>query len=937
MSAHWGKIEEIYQAALECSPTERAAFLHRACGGDEELRREVESLLGYNQKAGNFLEPPPAPLSALAPGRRISFYRVISKLGAGGMGEVYLAEDTRLGRHVALKVLPPDLAMDPGRKARFVREARAASALNHPNIVTVYDIGHEDEIEFLAMEYVAGKPLSALIPRQGMPLNELLPCAIQLAGALAKAHDAGIVHRDIKPGNIMMTTEGVVKVLDFGLAKLTEPPSSDTAPTQSLHHQSGAPTEEGRIVGTTAYMSPEQVEGKPVDGRSDIFSFGTVLYEMATGVRPFHGDTQISIVSAILQKDPAPVTVLQPGLPLDLERIISRCLKKDVERRFQHMDDVRVALLELKEDSESGVKAAPPARRYVRLSLRKALLAGALLCVLAAGFFWLRLRPSRAPFQHIQLQRLTTSGDVQEAAISPDGKYLARTSAQGERQTIWLRQLRTAAEIQVVSAAQTEFTGLHFSRDGEYVYYTQSKPSGRAALYKVPSLGGSPQLVLDNVTGPVAVSPDERRFGYLSRGPEKRSSIVVAGPNPADRQTILTRSEPDFLRRQLSWSPDGTLLAVPIGSVDDRFWNIERVLIVPLNGTAPAILAPVKWSWVPYVAWLPSGRALLVNGATASSRSQVWFVPYPTGEARRVTNDLNDYAGVNVTADSAAFVTVQQYELGEMWTTAAHAAVASQLTSTSANGDGSGGITWTPDGKLVYASSSFGPPDLWIANPDGANPKRLTFGGVAIAPEVAPDGRTIYFGSERGGMCHIWRIDIDGNNASQVTHGRGEQRAAVSPDGRWLLYESFSLTGPASIWKMALPSGTPVRLSDLKDASAPSISPDGQWLSVAYADERFQPPAGVGIMSLDGTVFKPLNIPQTPRKRWSPDSSALYFVKSEQGIANIWKQPISGGAPVRVTSFTSGSIGSLAVSRDERLAFRHVNSISDVVLIRSER
>jgi len=262
---------------------------------------------------------------------------------------------------------------------------------------------------------------------------------------------------------------------------------------------------------------------------------------------------------------------------------------------------------------------------------------------------------------------------------------------------------------------------------------------------------------------------------------------------------------------------------------------------------------------------------------------------------------------------------------------------ASQLTSTSANGDGAGGITWTPDGRLVYASNSFGPPDLWIANPDGTNPKRLTFGGVAIAPELAPDGRTIYFGSERGGMCHIWRMDIDGSNASQVTHGSGEQFAAVSPDGQWLLYSSINLTGPSSIWKMALPSGTPVRLGDLKDAAAPAISPDGQWLSFAYTDERFQPPAGVGIMHLDGTGFKPLNIPRTWFKRWSPDSSALYFVKSEQGIANIWKQAISGGAPVRVTSFASGSIASPAVSRDERLAFRHFNSISDVVLMRSER
>ena len=732
-----------------------------------------------------------------------------------------------------------------------------------------------------------------------------------------------------------MLTKSGAKLLDFGLAKLTEKTTGELGETETLGAQVPK-TQEGTIAGTVAYMSPEQAQGKPVDARSDIFSFGSVLYEMATGVRPFQGDTNLSVLSAILQKEPEPASAIRHDIPADLERIISRCLKKDVERRFQHMGDVRVALLELKEESDSGVKTAPPARRYVQISARKALLAGIILAILAAcGLFWWRLRPSHALFQHVELQRLTTSGDVVEAAVSPDGRYVARVSAHGEEQTIWLRQLITTSEIRVVSATQISFSGLHFSRDGEYVYYSQSKQPSGHAFYRVPSLGGDAQLVLDNVTGPVAVSPDERRFAYLSGGPDKRSSIIVAGPNPADKQTILTRSEPDFLRDQLSWSPDAALLAVPIGSTDDRFWQIERVLIVPVNGTAPAILAPVKWSWVRKAEWLPNGLGLLVNGTVGTSSLQVWFVPYPTGEPRRVTNDLSNYAGVSATVDSTAFVTVQQDELGEIWTTAPRAETASQVTRTSANGDGQAGTTWTPDGRLVYASNSFGQPDLWIANPDGANPKRLTFGGVAIHPEVVPDGRTIYFGSERSGACHIWRMEIDGSNASQVTRGSGERFAAVSPDGKWLLYESFSFTGTSSIWKMALPSGTPVRLGDLKDASVPSISRDGQWFSVVYTDERFHPPAGVGIMHLDGTGFKPLNIPPTWDKRWSPDGSALYFVKTDKGIDNVWKQAIAGGAPARVTSFSSGSIGALAVSRDERLAFRHFNATADVVLIRS--
>ena len=348
--ARWEKVEQIYNAALERPEAERAAFLGEACGGDEELRRDLESLLGYAQGAGDFLEPPAPAASVLAAGRCISNYRVISKLGAGGMGEVYLAEDTRLGRRVALKVLPRELAGDPARKARLIHEARAASALNHPNIVTLYDIGSEGGIDFLVMEYVAGKPLAELIPRQGMPVKEALRCAVQIADALANAHAAGIVHRDLKPGNVMVAAEGLVKVLDFGLAKFAGAPGEET-PTRL--------TTEGALLGTLGYMSPEQAEGKPVDARSDIFSFGALLYEMVTGRRPFERDSNLSTLAAILNEEPKPVRELAAHLPPELEQIIARCLRKDPARRFQHIDDVKVALEDLRHPP--GKEAAPAA------------------------------------------------------------------------------------------------------------------------------------------------------------------------------------------------------------------------------------------------------------------------------------------------------------------------------------------------------------------------------------------------------------------------------------------------------------------------------------------------------------------------------------------------------------------------------------------------
>lgn len=296
--------------------------------------------------------------------RTIAHYTVTDKLGQGGMGEVYKARDMHLDRLVALKLLPAEKTANPARRQRFVREAKAASALNHPNIVTVYDIGEADGLYFISMEYVQGQTLAHLIPRKGMPIADVLRYAVQISDALACAHRAGIVHRDLKPGNVMVTDRGMVKVVDFGLAKLSEAElPAELASTRTVRAGDTALTEEGQVVGTVAYMSPEQAEGKPVDARSDIFSFGSLLYEMATGVRPFRGDTKLSILFAILQKEPEPVSAVQHDVPADLQQIISRCLKKDVERRFQHMDDVRVALLEFKEDSESGVKTVSPGLR----------------------------------------------------------------------------------------------------------------------------------------------------------------------------------------------------------------------------------------------------------------------------------------------------------------------------------------------------------------------------------------------------------------------------------------------------------------------------------------------------------------------------------------------------------------------------------------------
>ena len=463
-------------------------------------------------------------------GTSIGHYHIVESLGKGGMGEVYAAEDTRLGRRVAVKVLSRGLAIDADHRERFEREARAVAALNHPNIVTIYSVEEADGVPFLTLELVEGRTLDALIPAGGLPLDRILAYAIPLADAVGAAHQRGITHRDLKPGNVMIGDDGRVKVLDFGLAKLKESNASLAAslPTQEL-------TGEGRIVGTVAYMSPEQAEGKPVDPRSDVFSLGVVIFEMATSQRPFKGDTQVSLLSSIIKDTPSSLTDLRAELPRDLARIVRRCLSKDPEDRYQTAKDLRNDLRALKEDLSSGavaaavsgvhaLPAAPGAaakRRYVWVAA-----AGiAALSVAAAAFvYWSgddrqpgAAPPANAqPFASVSLNRLTTTGAAGLAAISDDGRYVAYVVTEGGKSGLWLRQVATTSNVAIVPAAEVRFHGVTFSPDGNYVYYS-FYPAGEmfGSLWQVPVLGGSARRVLEDVDGDISFDPSGKRFAMV--------------------------------------------------------------------------------------------------------------------------------------------------------------------------------------------------------------------------------------------------------------------------------------------------------------------------------------------------------------------------------------------------------------------------------------
>src|SRR4051812_21687263 len=695
------------------------------------------------------------------------------------MGEVYAAEDTRLHRRIALKVLPRLLADDPERRLRFEREARAIAALNHPNIVTIYSVEEADGTPFLTMELVDGKPLTEIIPRGGLALPALLKIAIGISDAVAAAQQRGITHRDLKPANVMVTGDGRVKVLDFGVAKLRdlEMDSVGDDPTRGPTREL---TGEGKIIGTVAYMSPEQAEGKPVDPRSDIFAVGVLLHEMATGDRPFKGDTNVSIVSSILRDNPPPVTDLNPRLPADLARIIRRCLAKDPARRYQTSADLRNELEDLKQDVDSGVSAIttrPMARPTRSPAGWIALAAIGLAIVAVAAWYAVTVTRAKAPatFAIDHLDRLTTAGTVSLAAISPDRKYVVHVKGSQEDPSLWVRQTATTSDVQIVPPAAVNYDGLGFSPDGNYVYYnTYPRPGGgMATLYRVPVLGGTPSIVLTDVDSAIAFSPDGRSFAFTRGVPSKGTTgVLIANADATGVRELATLPLPaQFQLDSPAWSPDGrTLLAIATkGPVTSAVFAVDVQ-----NGHVSEV--PGDWTAISSVQWMPDGRSFVLDGAEVNlqtSALQIWNVLYPEGARTRVTNDLNTYFNLSLSADGHSLATVEnEVTAGIEVSTFPDLTKWTRLTGEPGRADGTAGLAWLRDGRIVYTSSASAPSQLWIVNADGSNAHQLTTTvPVAVNPFPSADGRWIYFDTVVSAGRGIYRIRPVGAGRWEINPG----------------------------------------------------------------------------------------------------------------------------------------------------------------------
>ena len=990
-SGNWQRVDRLFQAALEIDPRERRAYLEQNCSGDDSLRMEVESLLEYDQQGLSLIDAPAFEMFAnlvgtdapeLSVGQLIGHYEILDVLGKGGMGEVYLAQDTLLGRKVALKLLPADFTADDERVRRFQKEARAASALNHPNILTIYEIGQFDSRRFMATEFIEGRTLRQLAKGSRLSLTDALDMASQIASALAAAHQAGIVHRDIKPENIMRRPDGYVKVLDFGLAKLTESGTA-TGVTQARTLEQND-TQPGMVLGTAKYMSPEQARGLTVDGRSDIFSLGVLLYEMVTGRAPFEGDTTSDLIASILKVDPPPLADHWPDAPNELERIIRTALSKDPVDRYQAAGDLLVDLRGLKQEldleskiqraihsgGDSGTAVSTSANRIeVQTADELALATGGvgtlrtlsgvryiitqinrnktrrtaavlitLIAVIGIGLLTYKLAGSGGSthFQNIKMSRITTSGKGTAAAISPDGKYVAYVDNDGKQRGLWIRQLATSSSTLVDSS--TKVGGwLTFSPDGNYLYYTYQEPNEPSTLYRMPALGGISQRVMTGVDSAVSISPDGKRIAFKREHPPKETAIIVAHADGTDERMIAARQNPDIFM-SAAWSPDGEKLAC-VGKRTDSQGSYGDLTEINVDERKQAPLTARRWVDILDVVWLSDGSGLMMSANEKTDDSYLlWQIAYPGGEAHRVTTDLTNYLGLSITKDSGTIASVQKNQVYNL-NIQANGDVngASQLTSGSARGDGWSGISWTPDGKIVYSSHATGPTDVWMMEANGGNQKQLTvdLGSFSRGLSVSPNGRHIVFVSRHAGRPQVWRTDIDGGNPTQLTFGEGAFNPFFSPDGEWVFCFDGADRPRAS--KVPTNGGESVELtSPLSDIVPRGFSPDGKL--IAYKLPAV--PLGVrklGIASSDdGKLIKTIDVPRNIQ--WTPDGKAITYVDRRGGSANLWIQPLDGTPAQQLTNFKEKeyNIHYFAWSPDGRyIVISRGFETFDVVLINS--
>ncbi len=829
------RIEELYHQALAKPKGERAAFLAEACGADEALHRELQSMLQALEKAGGFMELPALEHAArlagqagsqLLAGHQLGPYRIGPLLGRGGMGEVYKAVDTRLDRPVALKLLPAEVAGNPERLRRFTREAKAASILNHPNIATIHEIGEAEGWHYIAMEYVEGETLEARIRKQSLKLAEILDLGILAAEALEAAHKKGIIHRDIKPANLMITPEGRVKVLDFGLAKrlhLEQPPQDMPASTESH-------TISGLIMGTVEYMSPEQLLGREVDQRTDLFSLGVLLYDMVAGQLPFHGASPTETMDKILHAEPEAIVRFNHNIPAELERIIRKCLEKDQEMRYLHASEVCTDLKRLKRDTDTGKMAASrvgvlkpmPKVRWLLGSIAAVL---ALIALVAGLGFWL-FRQGRATLETPLVPVPLTSYPGAECfpSFSPDGTQVAfdwRQAGPGQKSHIYIKQIGVEPPSRLTNAAFDDFSPA-WSPDGQFIAFLRQLSPGKSALILIPQRGGQERSLGESqvTTGGDLEGP------YLAWTPDSKWLVLPWAESGKDGGGLFLLAVGTKEKRRLTtvggdtnpaFSPDGRVLAFSRTEKSTDICLLQLAKNYEPQG-APERFVRTGELFGLGMAWMPDGSEMICSSGSFTSYG-LWRVSSSKGAKPRRLAVLSENArapAVSRQGNRLAYM-ASKYQTG-FWRIdfrePGHDPGAPFKLISSTRSDLA--PTYSPDGKrIAFTSDRSGNYEIWVCNSDGSNAVQLTFLGEATGgPRWSPDGQSIIFHTaEIGKNSEIYAVSADGGAPRPLTTGPASNMwPCWSRDGQWVYFRS-NRSGSFQIWRMLAGGGKAIQIT----------------------------------------------------------------------------------------------------------------------------